>query len=188
MAASLSKLRRLVMALFSPRLNAPVKSLPELKCQPPSYHLAMKDIYGIRRANLNALIGRPPLAGAESQRDLMALLGISSASMFSQVKHPDYNIGDKVARVIEVARGLAMNWLDNDHERSHTERPDPAILSAALTLLRLCYMNLEIVNDHEEDGTHLATAYSYLLARKQRGASAEAVIDFSKVLRAAIRG
>lgn len=102
------------MSLFSHDLNPLVKRLPKPGKFTASYAFPMDNIYGIRRKNLDALLALPALSGLQMEVDKADLLGVSK-SMWSQLKNPDYNIGDPSARRIEAALGLQENWMDNTH-------------------------------------------------------------------------
>lgn len=74
----------------------------------------MDDIYGIRRKNLLALCERPPLSSM-LKKDQAIQLDLS-ASLFSQVKNPDYKIGDDIARRVEERMNLEFGWMDQPHD------------------------------------------------------------------------
>lgn len=92
----------------------------------------MDDIYDIRRANFALLLASSPLATLPKEVDRAARLNIGP-SMWSQLKSPNYKIGDSIARQIEVQLGLEYGWLDNrpDSYGSTTGERNPLMTLAS---------------------------------------------------------
>lgn len=74
----------------------------------------------VRKTNLNNLLKRHLENDGNTKAGFAELLGIS-ASQFSQLlgENSVRNIGDKMARKIEVALKLPNAWLDSIHEEQH---------------------------------------------------------------------
>lgn len=81
----------------------------------------MGDIYSIRRRNLARILALPRVAKLEREKDRAAFFGVS-ASMWSQIKHPDYRIGDELAAKLAEAAGLAPGWMDSEAPVQHPDR------------------------------------------------------------------
>jgi hypothetical protein len=156
----------------------------------------MEEIYGIRRANLLALVdglkqAKPQLL----QQDIARELNCTPAH-FSQMKSGSSVVGDDVARKIEVAQRLPFAWMDNVHTSTASRigegagpylsqglRIDPATIAAALKLVRLTFLQREQVIDQEVNAEPLAHAYEFLMARREHTVTPENVVDFALALK-----
>lgn len=203
------KVMRSMADVFSPPLNHIVKPRAKHLRLARGYAARMDDIYGIRRANLLALIeeikARKPAA---REQDIASELDLG-ASHYSQIKSGKA-IGDDVARKIETAMGLEYGQLDHawrypsqdeataasrmrvgERElpptyavgRSHSLRIDPDTISAALKLVRLAFLNRDEEIDQELNGEPLAYAYEFLIQRKEHAVTPENVIEFTRLLK-----
>lgn len=90
------------------------------------------DIYAIRKSNLEAL------AGTKKRKDCAEKWGTSS-SVLSQIlsKNPVRNLGDELARRIELAEGLPKGFLDNVHDSAPQARLSPAPNHESLNDIRM---------------------------------------------------
>lgn len=176
----------LVMAIFSPQLESSVKRLTKLALAGSSYACAMDDIYAIRRRNLNEVLKMPAMAKRAREQDKALLVGVS-ASMFSQAKNPEYKIGDDFSRKVEAALKLEYGWMDNDHSGMPTQSQSAGLdaerLASSITLSRLAHDLLDMEFDPAIDADTVAQAYSWLLARDQRSATLDNVVEFSKFMK-----
>jgi transcriptional regulator with XRE-family HTH domain len=100
------------------------------------------------------------------------LLGVDPASIRSDLPEQNFSVAEPGA-------GYA--------PQSQSLRIDPATIAAATRLVRLTFENLSVEFDSEEDGTPIALAYEYLLARQQRVVTPENLVDFSKKLAERLR-
>jgi len=138
--------------------------LTKQSCVKRSYPFPMKDIYEIRRENLAQALQRPRVSRLSREQDKALLLGIS-ASMFSQAKHPEYKMGDELARKVEAALGLETGWMDNNHSRSAASQPaglDAGILAQAIEFLEREYQNHGHSFVAKDESEYIALAYDYL--------------------------
>lgn len=87
--------------------------MTKLFCQVAAYPLGMGDIYSIRRRNLDRILSMRRVARLKLEKDRAAFFKLSP-SMWSQVKHPDYKIGDDMAAKLAAAIGQPPGWLDSD--------------------------------------------------------------------------
>lgn len=85
------------------------------------YAFRMPDIYSIRRRNLDRLLALPRLSRLELEKDRAAFFGLSP-SMWSQVKNPDYKIGDEMAAKLAEAAGMGAGWMDSEPPVHHADR------------------------------------------------------------------
>lgn len=76
------------------------------------YPPPMDDIYEIRRKNVARVLAMPAIARLKRKQDQAKALDLS-ASMFSQLIHPEYKVGDDMARKIEAQADLEPGWMDN---------------------------------------------------------------------------
>lgn len=103
-------------------------------------------------------------------------------------------IGHALARAIEQKLGKPTGIMDRPPEEpaseqgSHPARIDPEILAASIKLIRMTFEILGVEHNQEEDGEPTALAYTYLLELQQTTVSADNVVDFSKFLKARLRG
>ena len=109
------------MTLLSPQLEAGVKPLTKLSCQEAAYPLRMGDIYSIRRRNFERILAMPRVAKLKREKHRAALFGVSP-SMWSQLKHPDYRIGDELAAKLAGAIGQPPGWMDSEAAVHHADR------------------------------------------------------------------
>lgn len=155
------------------------------------------DIFDIRLANLQELVQLLHEAHPNALKKDHALKLDMSASYLSQLLGGK-RMGEDVARKIEDSLELPHGWMDLPNEAtsdqasrrrvgeptaspylSHAVRIDPDTIAAALKLVRLAFLNLQLEIDQEVNGTPLAYAYEYLLKRQERAVTPENVIDFS---------
>lgn len=73
----------------------------------------MEDIYSIRRRNFDRILAMPKVIRLRLEKDRAAFFGVSP-SMWSQLKHPDYRIGDELAVKLAEAIGQPAGWMDSD--------------------------------------------------------------------------
>lgn len=85
------------------------------------YAVRMTDIYSIRRRNLDRILALPRLARMQWEKDRAAFFGLSP-SMWSQVRHRDYKIGDEMAAKLAEAAGYPAGWMDSEPALHHTDR------------------------------------------------------------------
>lgn len=95
--------------------------MTELLSQSAEYHSRMGDIYSIRRRNLGRILALPRVAKLRREKDRAAFFGVS-ASMWSQIKHADYRIGDELAAKLAEAAGFAPGWMDSEAPVNQTDR------------------------------------------------------------------
>lgn len=172
------------MRTFSAQLNLGVKSLTKPIYVKGSYPFGMNDIYAIRRRNLTAALQSPQVSRLSREQDKALLLGIS-ASMFSQAKHPEYKMGDDLARKVEAALGLESGWMDNDHERFTTSQStglNPEILSKTLEVLEQEFRKYGHPFSAKDEAEIVALTYDYL------SESLGNVVEMKGFLKGLIRG
>lgn len=73
----------------------------------------MADIYSIRRRNFARLLTMPKVAKLRLERDRAAFFGLTP-SMWSQLKSPEYRIGDEIAAKLAECAGLPQGWMDSE--------------------------------------------------------------------------
>lgn len=153
------------------------------------------DALSARLANLKSLVAALT-ANGRPQRNAAIDLNLSPSYLSQLVGGK--KMGDDVARKIEATRGLPNGWMDQVHRTGAEERSADYLVSqptriqaetiaAALKLLRLCFANLDLEFNNEEDGIPLAYAYEYLAQRGERIVTPDNVIDFSKRLTARLK-
>lgn len=148
------------------------------------------DVFAIRYENLRLLVHelrrRHP---TWLQRDVATALDVSP-SYLSQLT-AGKKMGDEVARKIEVARNLPHGWMDvlqtepsrvgelpPPYVTSRPLRIDPETIAAALRLVRLSFLNLELEIDQEENGLPLAEAYDFLMDRNEHEVTPDNLLEF----------
>ena len=94
-----------------------------------AYAFGMTDIYEIRRQNLNYVLSLPRLARMKHEKNRAAFFGLSP-SMWSQVRHPDYKIGDEMAARITDALKRPRGWLDSEQGKHEARSDGVKILGA----------------------------------------------------------
>lgn len=147
------------------------------------------DVTAIRYQNLRLLVHEIRKRHPRwLQKDIAAALGIS-ASYLSQLTSGK-KMGDDVARKIEAARHLKHGWMDTlqatpthvrESDGEYPSRPlriDPETIAAALRLVRLSFLNLELEIDQEENGLPLAEAYDYLMDRNEHEVTPDNLLEF----------
>ena len=144
----------------------------------------MDDIYAIRRRNYHRLLDSPPLSVMRMKKDKALALNMSP-SMFSQVKHDEYRIGDDLARDIERALNLTPGSLDW-RDRSQSVRTDPAIMAEAIYVLQQLGA-IQGTPQLASDPTSLSIAYD-LISELDRSEGESNVLDITKRLAAKLRG
>lgn len=147
------------------------------------------DIADIRFENLRMLVHEIRKRNPRwKQRDVAAALGMS-ASYLSQLTGGK-KMGDDVARKIEDARHLQHGWMDalqttphrvEERTPSYLSRPlriDPDTIAAALQLVRLSFLNMDLEINQEENGAPLAFAYDFLMDRNEKAVTPTNLLEF----------
>ncbi len=141
----------------------------------------MDDIYAIRLRNLIALLASPDLAALKQKEQALQLN--TGSSMLSQLT-AGKKMGDDIARKIELARGLPVNWMDNVHagdQVSQSWRLDPEMIAESIEALRRVWARRGLVFDPVAQPEMVVYAYELLAEMGDEPSSAQ-LIDFGAKL------